>query len=90
VFQGFAGKLPGGNARKAAMGFRVVPVKRQWGLPLLRGLPQKQLWELVCVGAGLPAMQTPRYFSDTEVMLSQASQLPHKPGSHVFDAYLAW
>ncbi|OYU04862.1 MAG: hypothetical protein CFE47_24335 [Pseudomonas sp. PGPPP1] len=31
------------------------------------------------VGAGLPAMQTPRSFSNTEVMLSQASQLPHKP-----------
>ncbi|QHD06631.1 hypothetical protein PspR76_13260 [Pseudomonas sp. R76] len=30
-----------------------------------------------CVGAGLPAMQTPRCISDTEPMLSQASQLPH-------------
>ncbi|AYF50929.1 hypothetical protein C9382_17420 [Pseudomonas aylmerensis] len=29
------------------------------------------------VGAGLPAMQAPRSFSETEVMLSQASQLPH-------------
>ncbi|OZO06029.1 hypothetical protein B7453_02940 [Pseudomonas sp. IB20] len=29
------------------------------------------------VGAGLPAMQTPRCISDTQVMLSQASQLPH-------------
>jgi len=28
------------------------------------------------VGAGLPAMQTPRHFRQTEVMLSQASQLP--------------
>jgi len=28
------------------------------------------------VGAGLPAMQTPRFFSKTQVMLSQASQLP--------------
>ena len=31
------------------------------------------------MGAGLPAMQATRCFSDTEVMLSQASQLPHKP-----------
>ncbi|MCK3850968.1 hypothetical protein E4O98_09650 [Pseudomonas sp. W2Jun17] len=31
------------------------------------------LWE-----PGLPAMQTPRCVSKTEVMLSQASQLPHK------------
>ncbi|PRW88046.1 hypothetical protein C7A11_14825 [Pseudomonas simiae] len=31
------------------------------------------------VGAGLPAMQTPRSLSQTEVMLSQASQLLHKP-----------
>ncbi|TLG93265.1 hypothetical protein FEM54_04700 [Pseudomonas edaphica] len=37
------------------------------------------LWDLVCVGAGLPAMQTPRCISDTQVMLSQASQLPHLP-----------
>ncbi|RTX98626.1 hypothetical protein EJ576_15370 [Pseudomonas sp. C 49-2] len=29
------------------------------------------------VGAGLPAMQTPRCSRYTEVMLSQASQLPH-------------
>ncbi|TPV48044.1 hypothetical protein FJ692_30085 [Pseudomonas fluorescens] len=29
------------------------------------------------VGAGLPAMQTPRYARPTVVMLSQASQLPH-------------
>ncbi|TLG87629.1 hypothetical protein FEM54_29830 [Pseudomonas edaphica] len=28
------------------------------------------------VGAGLPAMQTPRYIRHTELMLSQASQLP--------------
>ncbi|PJK35276.1 hypothetical protein CWC48_08720 [Pseudomonas sp. S10E 269] len=28
---------------------------------------------------GLPAMQTPRCSCHTEVMLSQASQLPHKP-----------
>ncbi|CRM63697.1 hypothetical protein SAMN05216247_104276 [Pseudomonas salomonii] len=28
---------------------------------------------------GLPAMQTPRFISDTELMPSQASQLPHKP-----------
>ncbi|AYF50682.1 hypothetical protein DXV65_25015 [Pseudomonas fluorescens] len=28
---------------------------------------------------GLPAMQAPRFSSCTEVMLSQASQLPHKP-----------
>ncbi len=31
------------------------------------------------MGAGLPAMQTTRCISDTPVMLSQASQLPHKP-----------
>src|SRR5471030_1080245 len=31
-----------------------------------------------CVGAGWPAMQAPRCVSHTEVMLSQASQLPHK------------
>ncbi|TSD79557.1 hypothetical protein FFI16_025015 [Pseudomonas sp. KBS0710] len=37
------------------------------------------MWEQTCVGAGLPAMQSPRCISDTEVMLSQASQLPHKP-----------
>ena len=30
----------------------------------------------ISVGAGLPAMQTPRCISYTEVMLSQASQLP--------------
>ena len=30
------------------------------------------MWE-----PGLPAMQAPRSYSDTEVMLSQASQLPH-------------
>ncbi len=30
-----------------------------------------------CVEAGLLAMQTPRYTRDTEVMLSQASQLLH-------------
>ncbi|KAB0477054.1 hypothetical protein F7R12_06385 [Pseudomonas tolaasii] len=29
------------------------------------------------MGAGLPAMQTPRCISYTGVMLSQASQLPH-------------
>ncbi|CRM08840.1 hypothetical protein [Pseudomonas sp. 52 E 6] len=29
------------------------------------------------VGAGLPAMQATRSVSCTEVMLSQASQLPH-------------
>ncbi|KAB0476929.1 hypothetical protein F7R12_05740 [Pseudomonas tolaasii] len=31
------------------------------------------------VGAGLPAIQAPRWFWQTEVMLSQASQLPQKP-----------
>ncbi|RAH00693.1 hypothetical protein DJ480_21660 [Pseudomonas sp. Leaf98] len=30
------------------------------------------------VGAGLPAMQTPRSIRQTEVMLSQASQLPQR------------
>ncbi|PRW66313.1 hypothetical protein DD985_22000 [Pseudomonas sp. HMWF011] len=42
------------------------------------------------MGAGLPAMQTPGCISDTQVMLSQASQLPHwtepdlalRPGRH--------
>ncbi|TLG87852.1 hypothetical protein FEM54_28880, partial [Pseudomonas edaphica] len=34
--------------------------------------------ERVCVGAGLPAIQAPRYFSNTRVMQSQASQLPHR------------
>ncbi|KAB0476024.1 hypothetical protein F7R12_09240 [Pseudomonas tolaasii] len=29
-----------------------------------------------CVGAGLPAMQTPRYLRQTRLMPSQASQLP--------------
>ncbi|RTX99533.1 hypothetical protein EJ576_14945 [Pseudomonas sp. C 49-2] len=29
------------------------------------------------MGAGLNAMQAPRFFSCSEVMLSQASQLPH-------------
>ncbi|OPA95268.1 hypothetical protein BFW87_14590 [Pseudomonas fluorescens] len=38
-----------------------------------------QMWELACVGAGLPAMQTPRYLRRTRLMPSQASQLPHKP-----------
>ena len=38
---------------------------------------RKKMWERACVGAGLPAMQTPRFFSHAEVMLSQASQLPH-------------
>ena len=32
------------------------------------------MWE-----PGLPAMQAPRCISYTAVMLSQASQLPHKP-----------
>ncbi|ARB27522.1 hypothetical protein F7R12_12615 [Pseudomonas tolaasii] len=36
---------------------------------------------LAHVGAGLPAIQAPRLFSDTQVMLSQASQLPHKPAA---------
>ncbi|TLG90783.1 hypothetical protein FEM54_16080 [Pseudomonas edaphica] len=31
------------------------------------------------MGAGLPAMQAPWSFRQTAVMLSQASQLPHKP-----------
>ncbi|TKK06279.1 hypothetical protein PflCFBP13514_08860 [Pseudomonas fluorescens] len=41
-----------------------------------------QIWELACVGAGLPAMQTPRSLSQTEVMLSQASQLLHGSCPH--------
>jgi hypothetical protein len=35
-----------------------------------------QLWELVPVGCGLPAMQTPRCIWSTQSMPSQASQLP--------------
>ncbi|TLG91874.1 hypothetical protein FEM54_11190 [Pseudomonas edaphica] len=31
------------------------------------------------MGAGLPAIQAPRSVSKTRSMLSQASQLPHKP-----------
>ena len=34
------------------------------------------MWE-----PGLPAMQAPRCISDTKVMLSQASQLTHKPAT---------
>ena len=34
------------------------------------------VWELACVGAGLPAMQTTRYIRKTQLMPSQASQLP--------------
>jgi len=37
------------------------------------------MWEQTYVGAGLPAMQTTRSSRQTELMLSQASQLPHKP-----------
>ncbi|QHD05984.1 hypothetical protein PspR76_09590 [Pseudomonas sp. R76] len=40
------------------------------------------MWELACVGAGLPAMQPPRCFSCTAVMPSQASQLPHMSAPH--------
>ncbi|SDR21559.1 hypothetical protein SAMN04490207_4017 [Pseudomonas gessardii] len=32
---------------------------------------------MLYVGAGLPAMQATRSLSKTELMLSQASQLPH-------------
>ena len=32
------------------------------------------MWE-----PGLPAMQTTRFFCHTELIPSQASQLPHKP-----------
>jgi len=42
---------------------------------------------------GLPAMQAPRSFSQTGAMLSQASQLPHKPAPTffycIFSAYWA-
>ncbi|RAH02864.1 hypothetical protein DJ480_10205 [Pseudomonas sp. Leaf98] len=31
------------------------------------------------MGAGLPAMQATRYIRQTQLMPSQASQLPHKP-----------
>ncbi|RZI23253.1 hypothetical protein EUX58_17515 [Pseudomonas sp. 770NI] len=37
------------------------------------------MWEGLVWEPGLPAMQAPRYVSYTAVMLSQASQLPHKP-----------
>ena len=40
------------------------------------------MWE-----PGLPAMQAPRYVSYTEVMLSQASQLPHRPAPTFFTAF---
>ncbi|RFP97770.1 hypothetical protein DA482_24430 [Pseudomonas fluorescens] len=42
------------------------------------------MWE-----AGLPAMQAPGYFSQTEVMLSQASQLPQKPAATQAEPYSA-
>ncbi|MBR7211481.1 hypothetical protein E1K68_01565 [Pseudomonas sp. B2021] len=35
----------------------------------------------------MPAMQAPRLFSQTEAMLSQASQLPHKPAPTFFTAF---
>ncbi|ARB31713.1 hypothetical protein B5P22_16800 [Pseudomonas tolaasii] len=35
------------------------------------------MWELACVGAGLPAIASPRCIRCTEVSASQASQLPH-------------
>ncbi|ARB29220.1 hypothetical protein B5P22_18615 [Pseudomonas tolaasii] len=35
---------------------------------------ERPLWELACVGAGLPAMQTPGV---ADTLPSQASQLPH-------------
>ena len=35
------------------------------------------MWERAFVGAGLPAIQAPRSYSQIEAMLSQASQLPH-------------
>ncbi|PSL95608.1 hypothetical protein C7U57_00075 [Pseudomonas sp. R9.37] len=38
------------------------------------------------VGAGLPAIQAPRCISYTLVMLSQASQLPHKPAPTLLTA----
>ncbi len=43
------------------------------------GRPRTQLpaRRVTPVGAGLPAMRAPRSFSQTEVMPSQASQLPH-------------
>ena len=34
-------------------------------------------WRCFSVGAGLPAMQTPRWIRYAQSMLSQASQLPH-------------
>ncbi|PRW85615.1 hypothetical protein FJ692_17750 [Pseudomonas fluorescens] len=53
---------PGIETRADAGGFRAALIPRG---------------ELACVGAGLPAMQAPRSISQTAVMLSQASQLPH-------------
>ncbi|MRU50044.1 hypothetical protein FIV37_06985 [Pseudomonas gessardii] len=38
------------------------------------------------VGAGLPAMQAPRCLSNTKVMLSRASLLPHKLTRHKYCA----
>ena len=46
------------------------------------------MWEPTYVGAGLPAMLTPRCISYTETMLSLASQLPHKPAPTVHTALL--
>ncbi|RAH03572.1 hypothetical protein DJ480_03795 [Pseudomonas sp. Leaf98] len=46
------------------------------------------MWERACVGAGLPAMASPRFqMHDRGVCIagkpdSHTSQLPHKPGSH--------
>ncbi|MRU53571.1 hypothetical protein FIV37_25210 [Pseudomonas gessardii] len=37
------------------------------------------MWE-----SGLPAMQSPRSARHSEVMPSQASQLPHKARSHIW------
>ncbi|AUO21637.1 hypothetical protein C0058_06395 [Pseudomonas sp. NC02] len=44
----------------------VIPCTKKCGSP--------PMWE-----PGLPAIASPRSISCTEVMLSQASQLPHKP-----------
>ncbi|ARB28029.1 hypothetical protein B5P22_12315 [Pseudomonas tolaasii] len=47
------------------------------------------MWGRACVGAGLPAMQSPRCISCTAAMLSRASQLPHWVCGGLEAAYFA-
>ncbi|QHD05296.1 hypothetical protein PspR76_05935 [Pseudomonas sp. R76] len=49
---------------------------------LTKGVWRSKCGSRACVGAGLPAIQAPRFFSCTEEMLSQASQLPHSQLPH--------